>query len=107
MHTAARIMTLAHTELFFGELEQFAVLVAGIAHDLGHPAVNNPFLIETGHELALRYNDRSPLENMHCAKLFSLVQEGETAILSGMTKDQYKEFRRICIEAILHTDMVA
>ena len=30
----------------------------------------NPFLVESRHQLAITYNDKSPLENMHCAKLF-------------------------------------
>jgi hypothetical protein len=29
--------------------------------------VNNQFLVETTHEVAVKYNDRSPLENLHCA----------------------------------------
>ena len=31
------------------------------------PGVNNQFLVETTHEVAVKYNDRSPLENLHCA----------------------------------------
>merc|ERR1719487_1826012 len=89
MHTAARIMTLSHADLFLGELEQFAVLVSGLGHDVGHPGVNNPFLIETGHELTLRYNDRSPLENMHCAKLYEVVAEPGAGIFANLPKDQY------------------
>merc|ERR1719272_581907 len=104
-HTVMRQMKLSFLENVISEIDQFALLISGVCHDLGHPAVNNPFLIETSHELALRYNDKSPLENMHCSKLFDITLQADAAILSSMTKEQYKEFRRICIEAILHTDM--
>merc|ERR1712232_326370 len=73
-------------------------------HDVGHPGVNNPFLVETSHELAIRYNDNSPLENMHCAKLFEIANQQKTAVFADLDKVQYKEVRKVCIEAILHTD---
>jgi hypothetical protein len=68
--------------------------------------VNNGFLSEVGHELALQYNDRSPLENMHCAKLYSIVNLPECNVFKPLTKDQYREVRKFCIETILHTDMM-
>merc|ERR1719316_1357597 len=85
---------------------QFALLISAVAHDLGHPGVNNGFLSEVGHELALQYNDRSPLENMHCAKLYQLVAHQECNIFRNLTKEQYKDVRKHCIETILHTDML-
>merc|ERR1719389_1279103 len=99
-------MRMTFSELFFSELEQFTLLIAGIAHDLGHPGVNNGFLSEVGHELALQYNDRSPLENMHCAKLYTIVANPTTNVFQNLTKDQYKEVRKYCIDTILHTDMM-
>ena len=37
-----------------------------IIEDVGHLGFNNQFLVATSHELAVIYNDKSPLENMHC-----------------------------------------
>ena len=55
----------------FGErlshLEKFSVLMAAAVHDYEHPGVNNAFLVKTRHELAVLYNDQSPLENHHVA----------------------------------------
>merc|ERR1719469_162854 len=100
------MMRLMGADAFFTDLEQFTLLIAGIAHDVGHPGVNNGFLAEVGHELALQYNDRSPLENMHCAKLYTIVANPLMNIFSKLSKDQYREARKNCIEVILHTDMM-
>merc|ERR1719262_6214 len=98
-------MTLIEAGLFLTEVSQFWVMIACIAHDLGHIGVNNPYLVETAHDLALRYNDKSPLENMHCAKMFEIVADKNSNIFSGLERDEYREMRRIVIAVILHTDM--
>ncbi|CAE8681829.1 unnamed protein product, partial [Polarella glacialis] len=106
VHGTSRLMRLLQTSAFLTELEEFALLIAALGHDLGHPGVNNGFLSEVSHELALQYNDRSPLENMHCAKLYTLLGKPETNVLFKLSKEQYREVRKNCIEAILHTDMM-
>merc|ERR1719161_223272 len=109
LHASARMLKVCHSETFLTETEQFAVLISAICHDLGHPGLNNPFLVETCHELAIRYNDKSPLENMHCARLFDLVSLGDAAcatnVLGNFEKERYREFRKVAIETILHTDI--
>jgi len=106
LHGGTRIMRLMNAEGFLTDLEQFSILVASVGHDVGHPGVNNGFLSEVGHELALQYNDRSPLENMHCAKLYTIVAKPENNVFAVLSKEQYKEMRKLCIETILHTDMM-
>mmetsp|Transcript_97445 Transcript_97445/g.297755 ORF Transcript_97445/g.297755 Transcript_97445/m.297755 type:complete len:901 (-) Transcript_97445:299-3001(-) len=106
LHGVSRLMTLINSETFLTELEQYVLLIAALAHDLGHPGVNNGFLSEVGHELALQYNDRSPLENMHCAKLYTLVGDPQMNVFGKLSKEQYREARKNCIEVILHTDMM-
>merc|ERR1719443_2488503 len=41
---------------------------------------------------------------MHCAKLFEFVTDKKCNIFGSMSKQQFKEVRRVCIDAILHTD---
>lgn len=106
VHGVSKMLRMMGSDLFLHELEQYTLLISAIGHDLGHPGVNNGFLSETGHELALQYNDRSPLENMHCAKLYSIVKNPEANCFKMFSKEQYKEARKQTIEAILHTDMM-
>lgn len=103
-HSVFRLLNNCATERFLSNYERFALVTSAVCHDIGHPGLNNPFLVETAHELALRYNDHSPLENMHCARLFELLSQPKTAIFALLDRQQYKEVRQVCIEAILHTD---
>jgi len=100
-----RYMCLIDAERFLSQTMQFSLLVAAIGHDIGHTGVNNPFLVETSHELAVRYNDRSPLENMHCARLFQVMTALDTNLFVNIERDLYKELRKGIIHAILHTDV--
>jgi len=75
-----------------------------LAHDIGHEGYDNAFLINTCHEVAVRYNDGSPLENMHCSKLFDIMNKPDKQIFASLEQAQYREVRKVCIEAILHTD---
>eukprot|EP00397_Hematodinium_sp_SG-2012_P000395 GEMP01000395.1.p1 GENE.GEMP01000395.1~~GEMP01000395.1.p1 ORF type:complete len:2128 (+),score=348.42 GEMP01000395.1:152-6535(+) len=106
MHVVFYYFLHVKAEMFLSSLEQFTLLVAAICHDIGHFAVNNPFLIETGHKLAILYNDQSPLENMHCARLFEIVKTPKSNIFSSLSREKYKEVRTLCIAVILHTDMI-
>ena len=65
----------------------------------------HPPQINAGTELALRYNDVSPLENHHCSVAFSILQEAETNILRGLTAGEQRRARDGIIRCILATDM--
>ncbi|CAJ1331698.1 unnamed protein product [Effrenium voratum] len=103
-HAVYRLLLMSAADTFLTFQERYALLVSAVCHDIGHPGLNNGFLVETSHELALRYNDKSPLENMHCSKMFELVGQARCNIFSTLSKLQYYEVRKVCIEAILHTD---
>ncbi|CAJ1458627.1 unnamed protein product [Effrenium voratum] len=107
LHAVSRVLRCISSGSFLSELEEFSLLIASLGHDIGHPGVNNGFLSEVGHELAMQYNDRSPLENMHCAKLYTITGRQESNVFYHLSKEQHKEVRKNCIETILHTDMMA
>ncbi|ORY95956.1 hypothetical protein BCR43DRAFT_493863 [Syncephalastrum racemosum] len=84
----------------------FALLIAAIGHDAGHPGVNNLFLINSAAPLALLYNDRSVLESFHSMTLFQIIKKhGFDQIGGGPGSSGYQAFRKTVVTSILATDM--
>ena len=88
----------------FDDFEIASMLIAGIIHDLGHPGTSNLYQINKGTKLALKYNDRSPLENMHCYKGFKILMKNEYNILCNLNIIEFKIVRLHMIDMILNTD---
>mmetsp|Transcript_50230 Transcript_50230/g.113149 ORF Transcript_50230/g.113149 Transcript_50230/m.113149 type:complete len:1052 (-) Transcript_50230:26-3181(-) len=103
-HTVYRLLWETQALEWTSTVEMHALLVSALCHDLGHTGRTNPFIVELGGELALRYNDKSPLENMHCARLFEICSKSDQNVFGKLDKDAYKRARTVCIAAILHTD---
>merc|ERR1712032_972877 len=82
-----------------------ALLTSAIAHDVAHPGVNTAYLVTTYNELAITYNDRSPLENMHASTLFVTLRQPDRNFLDQLSKHEFCVFRSKCIACILGTDM--
>jgi hypothetical protein len=49
-------------------IDVIATIVSALVHDFKHPGVNAGWLKATRDDLAIIYNDLSPLENMHGAR---------------------------------------
>ncbi|XP_029941877.1 high affinity cGMP-specific 3',5'-cyclic phosphodiesterase 9A-like [Salarias fasciatus] len=81
------------------------MLTSALCHDLDHPGYNNVYQINAQTDLALRYNDISPLENHHCAVAFGILAKPECNILKNLSNEQYKLIRGGMIKCILATDM--
>jgi hypothetical protein len=105
-YTVSYFMSLIYGKEFLTDVQLFWIKVAALAHDVGHFGLGNPYLIETGHELAVKYNDRSPLENLHCSKLFEILSDAETNVFQKLPIDVYKNTRQGIVQAILHTDLI-
>jgi cAMP-specific phosphodiesterase 4/high affinity cAMP-specific and IBMX-insensitive 3',5'-cyclic phosphodiesterase 8 len=88
-----------------------ACIFASCMHDFGHFGFNNDFLVNTRSPIAHRYNDKSVLENFHCASSFELLWQviaevsGDGKIIPGITLSEYTQFRELVIGMILSTDM--
>ncbi|CAD7087431.1 unnamed protein product [Hermetia illucens] len=88
-----------------GELEVLILLVSCICHDLDHPGYNNIYQINARTELALRYNDISPLENHHCSIAFRLLEHPDCNIFRNFNRETFNFIREGIIRCILATDM--
>jgi len=79
--------------------DALTLLITAIGHDVGHPGVNNAFLVTLNAPLAQLYNDRSVLESFHCAAYSQILRRYWPAAFSG------SEMRQLMINSILATDM--
>lgn len=113
-HNVVHAFDVTHTVYFFiercnfkeiGKLSQLdyaVLLLAASAHDVDHPGLNNIFLANSRHELAMTYNDKSPLEQHHAATLFRYIRDSDLLIHFSLADLKY--FREKVINMILSTD---
>lgn len=86
--------------------ERLALLVSTLCIDVDHPARNNAFLVQSHHQLAVTYNDRSVLENHHAAVTFRELLKDEQSFVDVLIgADVFPAFRELVIRLILATDM--
>ncbi|XP_064651185.1 high affinity cGMP-specific 3',5'-cyclic phosphodiesterase 9A-like isoform X5 [Lineus longissimus] len=81
------------------------LLTAAVCHDLDHPGYNNTYQINARTDLAIRYNDISPLENHHCAVAFQILRNPECNIFGNVDNETFKRIRSGMTMLILATDM--
>lgn len=87
-------------------LEVLSVLLASLAHDVGHPGVTNDYRVKASDEDAITYSDRSVNENMHCAIMYRTMQQKECDFLrDSLSPKQRDSLRKMVVEGILATDM--
>lgn len=92
-------------EAFLLPFENLALLISGLGHDLNHPGVTNVFMINSRHQLAVRYNDISVLENHHAATLIRFLELPGCDIFSSLSPADQTNMRKIIIPTVLATDM--
>jgi hypothetical protein len=85
--------------------ELLAGVLAGAIHDYDHPGFNNNFHTRTNAYLSTLYNDRSVLENHHCACVYEMLRQPKYNIFKTLTEEQKREVRDTMLEMVLSTDM--
>ncbi|XP_062831216.1 high affinity cGMP-specific 3',5'-cyclic phosphodiesterase 9A isoform X4 [Anolis carolinensis] len=99
------MVSLCNLQVKISQMDILILMTASICHDLDHPGYNNTYQINARTDLAVRYNDISPLENHHCAVAFQILTQPECNIFSSVDKEQFKRIRQGMITLILATDM--
>ncbi|KAL6715902.1 3',5'-cyclic-nucleotide phosphodiesterase [Lecanora helva] len=79
--------------------DALTLLITAIGHDVGHPGVNNAFLVALNAPLAQLYNDRSVLEAFHCAAYSQILRRYWKTAFEDVS------MRGLMINSILATDM--
>ncbi|KAI1450938.1 HD-domain/PDEase-like protein [Annulohypoxylon stygium] len=79
--------------------EALTLLIGAIGHDVGHPGVNNGFLVVLNAPLAQLYNDRSVLESFHCAAYSQILRRYWPRVFEDT------KMRTLMVSSILATDM--
>ncbi|GAA5989589.1 hypothetical protein JCM10908_000545 [Rhodotorula pacifica] len=87
----------------------FALMVACIGHDVGHPGLTNAYMVNARAPVAQVYDDKSILENFHTVTLIHMLRKfhfdeflgGDFGCLGAAATP----FRRVLESSILATDM--
>ncbi|KAL6759759.1 hypothetical protein V8C86DRAFT_1826880 [Haematococcus lacustris] len=105
VQTLGMLMTHGLGPGYVDSLSMLAAYLAAVCHDYQHIGRTNDWLVETEDELALRYNDRSPMENHHLAGAFSLLKHPDLNFIATMPKANRQRLRKLMVELVLSTDM--
>jgi hypothetical protein len=89
---------------YFNYQDACSILIAAIAHDVGHAGTNNPFQLKARTQLAVMYNDQSPLENMHASRTFETMLKPGANFLEQLPREDFDNVRAKIVDAILATD---
>ncbi|KAL9604854.1 MAG: hypothetical protein Q9219_000302 [cf. Caloplaca sp. 3 TL-2023] len=79
--------------------DALTLLISAIGHDVGHPGVNNAFLVALNAPLAQLYNDKSVLESFHCAAYSQILRRYWQSAFEDTA------LRGLMINSVLATDM--
>ncbi|KAL7495107.1 hypothetical protein ACHAWT_003622 [Skeletonema menzelii] len=104
LHVSYLIMTKCGADEYLESFNVLSILVAALAHDLGHDGYNNAFHQNTNSDHAVTYNGISILENYSAAYLFRILRKKECNIFARLSDEEMTKMRSRLIDLILDTD---
>jgi len=104
MHVCYLLMTKCRADEYLESFNVLSILVAALAHDLGHDGYNNAFHQSTSSDLAVTYNGISILENYSAAYLFRILRKQKNNIFARLNEVETAKMRTRLIDMILDTD---
>lgn len=84
---------------------RLALIISGLCHDVAHTGRTNLFEINSLSNLAIRYHDKSVLEQHHAATSIKMLCEPDTNFLANFSNEEFRNFRKLFISNILYTDI--
>ncbi|KAI0367692.1 HD-domain/PDEase-like protein [Pilatotrama ljubarskyi] len=82
----------------------FALYIAAVGHDVGHPGLNNAFMKNAKTPLAVVYDDKSVLEQMHYSLILQIMRHNDLGFL--LDRPCHGQlFRKLLLGTVLATDM--
>mmetsp|Transcript_26732 Transcript_26732/g.4772 ORF Transcript_26732/g.4772 Transcript_26732/m.4772 type:complete len:166 (-) Transcript_26732:277-774(-) len=105
MHSTYIILATTRATEIYEVHDMLALLIASLCHDVQHTGRTNIFEVNKESLLSIIYNDKSVLENHHCAMTFKTLSDERCNIFSNIEPELRKAIRKLIIVAILGTDM--
>ena len=98
---------LTHSRLhaLLSPMDQLALLVSCLCHDVDHPGTTNDFQIAIESGLARVHNEVAVLENHHAFMTCEILRHPLCNFFTAVTAQQFRAFRKTVVAAILATDM--
>ncbi len=105
MHGCYSLCSLPSLAALISQFDKLILIFSGLCHDVSHTSHNNAFEINSFSKLAIRYNDKSVLENHHLTTTFKILQLPQCNIFEKMESFDFQYLRKNMINNILSTDM--
>uniref|UniRef100_A0A672KDL7 Phosphodiesterase 9A n=1 Tax=Sinocyclocheilus grahami TaxID=75366 RepID=A0A672KDL7_SINGR len=98
------VTQMMYSMIYLCNLQMLSASLCCCCHGCHHPLFCR-YQINARTELAVRYNDISPLENHHCAVAFQIFSQSDCNIFANFDPEAFKLIRQGTINLILATDM--
>ena len=99
------MLTTSKLHTLLTPLDQLALLISCLCHDVDHPGTTNDFQIAIDSGLARVHNEIAVLENHHAFITCEILRHPLCNFFTTFTAQQFRSFRKVVVAAILATDM--